>query len=46
MSDFAHQTEDRADGLEAAIAEALEEVQDQPWTEPIDRIAEAILDDE
>jgi hypothetical protein len=38
--------EDRAAGLAEAIAEALEEVQDQPWTEPIDRIAEEILDDE
>jgi hypothetical protein len=38
--------EGRADGLEEAIAEALDEVEDQPWTEPIDRIAEEILDEE
>ena len=38
--------EDRADDLGEAIAEALDVVQDQPWTEPIDRIAEAIIGDE
>jgi hypothetical protein len=38
--------EGRAEGLEEVIAEALDEVQDQPWTEPIDRIAEAIIGDE